>query len=68
MVGVALLEVYIRDSGLKKSYLADKLNISRTSFCNKLSGKTPFNVGEIKTLIEILDIESNDDKVKIFLT
>lgn len=68
MAETELLEVYIRDSGLKKSYLADRLQVSRQSFCNKLSGKTPFTLKECTELIEILDINSDEDKVKIFLT
>lgn len=67
MQGMELLEVYITDSGLKKSYIAERLSITRQSFSNKLSGKTPFTLFEIKTLIELLDIKSSEDKINIFL-
>lgn len=68
MVGMQLLEVYIRDSGLKKDYLAEKLGITRQAFHYKLQGKHKFKIEEIAVLIDILDIKSDADKVKIFLT
>lgn len=68
MQGMELLEVYIRDSGLKKSYIAEQLCISRQSFSNKLSGTTPFTLAEVKNLVELLDIKTNEDKINIFLT
>lgn len=68
MVGTALLEVYIKDSGLKKSNIAERLGISRQSFSNKLSYKRPFTLGEMRKLVEILEIKSSEDIVKIFLS
>lgn len=68
MSGMQLLEVYIRDSGLKKEYLANLMGITRQAFHYKLQGKRKFKSSEIAVLINTLDIKSDEDKVKIFLT
>lgn len=68
MSGMELLEVYIKDSGLKKDYLAEKMNITRQAFHSKLKGKRKFKTDEIAVLIDTLGITSDEDKVKIFLT
>lgn len=52
----------IERSGLKKSYIADKVGFSRTTFCKKINNKVPFNQYEIERLCEILKI--SDLKVK----
>lgn len=68
MVGMELLEVYIKDSGLKKEYLANKMGITNQAFYLKLKGERKFKINEIAILIDCLGISSDSDKVKIFLT
>lgn len=61
MTNVKLLEDKIRQSGLKKGYLAERLGVSRGTLCSLLSNKTEFKTSQIRTLCEILGIE--DDEV-----
>ena len=60
------LERIIRESGLKKSFIANKLNISRQSFKNKCENKTAFTSVEIKKLCELLNVKKLSDKERIF--
>lgn len=60
-----LLEQKIEESGLKKGYLCEQLDLSRNGFNKKVSGLTPFRVPEVFTLCALLSI-SDRDKVKIF--
>ena len=46
----------IKIKGLKYNYLAEQLNISRTSLYKKLNGITEFTVSEANKLSEILEI------------
>lgn len=54
------LEKKIRESGIKKTILADKLEITLTSFNNKMSGRTAFYVHEAFKLMSILGINENE--------
>lgn len=60
-----LLNSYIEKSGLKISFIVDKLGISRTAFDKKRSGITPFKGAEIYVLQDLCKITS-DDSMKIF--
>ena len=48
------LEMVIKDSGLKKSFIADKIGITRQNFYLKLNGERQFSQGEIMGLKEVL--------------
>lgn len=52
-----LIKNAISDSGLKLSFIAMKLGISREGFYNKVNGKTEFNVSEINKFCEILNLK-----------
>lgn len=56
----------IRDSGLTKSYIANKLGITLYGFQKKRENKSQFTAEEIKILCEILKIKSLREKEKIF--
>ena len=56
MVDLEKLCKEIDNSGLKKSFIAQKLNLSRQGFANKLNGERPFNAGEIQELSQILSL------------
>ena len=64
---VRLLEI-IKDSGLKKSYIAKELGITVETLSRKVRNKSNFNSCEIKTLSGILGIKSMKDINEIFFT
>lgn len=45
---------------------SNALNVSVTSFSNKMNGKTKFDIVEINRLVKYLDLEK-DEAVNIFL-
>lgn len=66
MTNTAELERIISESGLKKSYIAKAINLSRQGFKNKCENKTSFTSKEISQLCEILNITKLTDKERIF--
>jgi ribosome-binding protein aMBF1 (putative translation factor) len=66
MVDTQLLEEAIKSSGIKKSYLADKLGISIQSLRLKVKGKSDFKTDEASILCQELGITRLTDKEKIF--
>ena len=67
MVDTQLLESVIEQSGLKKTYLADKLGISIQNFRLKIQNKSDFRSHEVVLLCHELGIKKASDKEKIFL-
>lgn len=66
MVDTQLLDNAINESGLKRSYLADKLGISVQSLRLKMNNKYDFRSNEVITLCQELNITKLTDKEKIF--
>lgn len=66
MTNSELLEKEIQSSGLKKGYIAKKLDISRYSLVKKISNETEFKASEIDNLCGILKINSTDKRMRIF--
>lgn len=60
MTDTSKLKAVIENKGIKCSFLADKLGISRQAFSNKLNNKTPFKATEIKIICDTLDINKRD--------
>lgn len=56
MVDTPILNEKIKLSGLKKKYLAERLNLSHTSLNYKISGKNAFTVPEMVQLSNILGL------------
>lgn len=52
------LNQIILESGLKKKFIADALNISEGSLRNKLHGKTPFTWKQVQVLTRILHLSA----------
>jgi transcriptional regulator with XRE-family HTH domain len=50
------LKEIVAASGLKKSYIAERLNLSRSGYLKKESGKTEFVASEIQELSKILSL------------
>lgn len=61
------LKEIVAASGLKKSYIAERLNLSRTGYANKENGKTEFVATEIQELSKILSL-SRSQVNDIFLS
>lgn len=51
----------IDKSGKSKSFLADKMNISRTNFYSKLSGRVEFKASELLALMSEIGITDIDE-------
>lgn len=66
MTNTEELERLIKESGLKKSYIAKEINLSRQGFKNKCENKSPFTSKQISKLCEILKITKLTDKERIF--
>ena len=66
MTNTEELERLIVESGLKKSYIAKAINLSRQGFKNKCDNKSPFTSKEIIVLCELLNITKLTDKERIF--
>lgn len=54
------LKKIIKNSGLSKEYIADKLGICVYSLHKKINNQTEFKSGEIKILSDILNLDSNE--------
>lgn len=65
-VDTQMLDEYIQKSGLKISFIIEKLGISRTMFDRKRKGTASFKGSEVYVLCDLLKI-SDDIKPKIFL-
>lgn len=57
----------IAEAGLSQRKVADYLHISKNTLNAKINGKKPFNTNEIRSLCELLHIESCEEKSIIFL-
>jgi predicted transcriptional regulator len=66
MVDVELLDQIISASGLKKSYIAERLGITRPTLYKILDGTNYITNRQIDVLCEILNITRLSDKEKIF--
>lgn len=67
MVNTNLLKGRIVASGLGRKKLAQLLHMSESTLCDKINGKRSFTTDEANLLCLIVGIESNDEKVAIFL-
>lgn len=62
------LETEIKKSGLKKSYLASKLGITRQSFSTKCKEPSQFTCAQVAVLCEELKITQLTQRDRIFFT
>ena len=68
MTDIKKLNDIIKESGLKKTYIAEQLGISKASFGAKANGKGEFKVREVIVLCKILGIRSLQKKEDIFFS
>lgn len=66
MTNTNLLKLKITASGLKISFIAEFVGISRQLLWKKINNKTPFNQFEIEKMCTILKIEDLTEKEAIF--
>lgn len=66
MTDTELLKEWIARSGLKLSYIAQYMGLSRMGLYNKINNRRPFNQYEIEALCKLLKIRSAQEKVAIF--
>lgn len=60
------LKFKIKEKEFKNFEVAEKLNIALSTFNQKLSGRIPFSLNEVKQLREILDLKK-EEVLEIFL-
>ena len=58
----------IVEAGMTHEELAKACNISKSTFSRKITGRQPFDTEEIVAICNVLNIQSNDEKVEIFLS
>lgn len=68
MTNVALLQSRIRESGLKKRFIAEQLGISRQALDKKVNGYRQFTQHEIPIICKLLGIKTWADIKAIFFT
>ncbi len=66
MTNTSVLMQYINDKGLKLSYVAEYIGLSRQGFANKIRNVHPFNTDEVDKLCDLLGIKSAADIKRIF--
>lgn len=67
MTNALLLRKKIAESGLKKSFIADAINMTLTGFEKKLVQQTEFKPSQIIVLCDLLRIEDPEERKEIFL-
>ena len=65
MVNTDLLDKRIEESGLKISFLIEKLGLSRNGFDKKRRGINQFRVAEVYVICDLLKL-SDEDRNSIF--
>ena len=66
MTDTELLKERIVRSGLKMSFIAQYMGLSRMGLYNKINNRRPFNQYEIEALCQLLKIHSPQEKIAIF--
>lgn len=66
MTNTELLKRIINESGLKISFIADKVGIPRQTLWKKINNKSSFNQNEIAAMCDVLKITKLKDKEAIF--
>ena len=68
MVNTELLNLKIKESGLKKSQLCKAMGITYQAFRRKRNNASAFTSQEVNTLCELLNIRTMAEMKKIFLS
>lgn len=62
------LNQLIDESGLKRKYIAEKLNLSAYGLAKKINGDSEFKQSEIEILCDLLGIRSLGHRQQIFFS
>lgn len=68
MLNASALKKRMIDANMTQGALAEAIGVSKSSFSNKMHGKTEFTGTEIMLLCSVLQIESAEEKCDIFLS
>ena len=66
MCDTKALEEAIAKSGLKKSFIAERIGLSRAGLGQKIAGKTEFTASQIVAITQLLQL-TVDERDQIFL-
>lgn len=66
MTNTTLLKEKIAQSGLKLTFIAQYMDLSRTGLYHKINNRRPFNQYEIDKLCQVLHIKSMKEIEQIF--
>lgn len=66
MTNTELLKKWIKASGFKQEFIADKLGLSSYGFARKRDNLSKFDAAEIDILCDLLKIEKLEDRFAIF--
>ncbi|MGL6198688.1 MAG: hypothetical protein ACRC3H_07105 [Lachnospiraceae bacterium] len=66
MTDTERLRNLISESGLKYTYIAEKLGITRYALMNKINNISEFKSGEIAAMCDVLRVKSLTEKERIF--
>ena len=66
MTDTEKLMEYVKDSGLKLGFIAEKMGLSRFGLYKKINNESDFKAREIENLCELLHITSMSDRNRIF--
>ena len=66
MTNSELLKKFIKDSGLKMSYIAQQMGISRAVLWRKINNLSSFDQYEIERICRIVGIKTSEDMIAVF--
>lgn len=66
MTNVQLLKEKIKESGLKKAYIAGQIGIAPNTLTALLKNKAEFKASQIRTICEVLNIQDPAEIKAIF--
>lgn len=66
MVNTNLLNDKIKESGIKKEYIAKQLGITRAGFYKKATNGSEFTIKEVNIICKLLSITKLTEKESIF--
>lgn len=66
MINLQYIDEKVKESGLRKGYIAEQLGLTRAGLHSKLTGRTSITMEEGEILLNLLHINTAADRRKIF--
>lgn len=63
-----LLIAKIKENDMTQQSVAAAIGISENTFSSRINGRTSFDTAEVRALCDVLHIDDDNEKVRIFLT